>query len=260
MVLRRLFSCVYAVQLSLALVVACLVMVGLQAPAQGIVGGRADDPVRWPSLVMVFTSKRIDSQEGDMCTGTLIAPRWVLTAAHCVDKMKYVFIAQGRKNTDDPKANWTRADKTTVYSGYSSKRLEGDLALLKLPRAWKGWQPPSFVALQTGSLTQIMGWGSLKDNGAGAGIFRTAQSNLLSPSYCASKKDKSTGRDTVCTGGSTQNICSGDSGGPLWGRYNRRWILIGVASFNGKGSCNSSPAYYVNLSRYSVWIARTLLS
>jgi hypothetical protein len=49
-----------------------------------ILGGTPVEPGEWPDAVVLF------GEDGDLCTGTLIDPEWVLTAGHCARLVRAV--------------------------------------------------------------------------------------------------------------------------------------------------------------------------
>ncbi|HEX9925419.1 MAG TPA: trypsin-like serine protease [Anaerolineae bacterium] len=49
-----------------------------------IVGGTLASPGEYPWQVALVTASQANPYNGQFCGGSLIAPQWVLTAAHCV--------------------------------------------------------------------------------------------------------------------------------------------------------------------------------
>lgn len=241
--------------------------------ASAVIGGSEDNPARWPNTVMVYSaSKNTVNSDGYICGGTLIASRWVLTAAHCLEGSRYVFVSRGQKEVASKKANWTRASVIKRYPGWNSKKVEGDLMLLKLPRSWSGAKLPLLTGAPAGSVVAIIGWGGNKIDSkggtTGAGVFRTVQDRLASSSTCAKGKDRRIGARTICTGGKTRNMGEGDSGGPLMAKVGPYWLQVGISSFiTTNKTCRffrwfcrygAGLGYYTDLSYYRSWILRTL--
>ena len=135
-----------------------------------IVGGEATSQREWPWQIALFL--RAGGREFYTCGGSLIAPNWVLSAAHC-------FQAETSKNPDD----WTvasnvgkltyvglpagattrRVKRLVVNERYDTNTHENDVALLELAQPLQGSTiAPQMVpdrALETNRPATVTGWG-----------------------------------------------------------------------------------------------------
>ena len=135
-----------------------------------IVGGESTSQREWPWQTALFL--RAGGREFYTCGGSLIAPNWVLSAAHC-------FQAETSKNADD----WTvashigklsyiglpagattrRVKRLVVNERYDTKTHENDVALLELAQPLQELTiAPQMVpdrALEANRTVTVTGWG-----------------------------------------------------------------------------------------------------
>ena len=137
-----------------------------------IVGGEATSQREWPWQTALFLHAS-GNREFYTCGGSLIAPNWVLSAAHC-------FQAETSKNPDDwtvasnvgklsfiglPNGATTRKVKRIVVNEhYDTKTHENDVALLELAQPIKETTTiaPQLVpdrAMEADRSVTVTGWG-----------------------------------------------------------------------------------------------------
>ncbi|KAF4528866.1 hypothetical protein B566_EDAN016343 [Ephemera danica] len=100
---------------------------------QRIIGGTAAQNYQFPW--QVFITFAVNNQ-GYACGGSIIAPRWILTAAHCTARSSSFEIIVGATNLKkrEPGVAKFVTDLVHTHSEYNSETLENDIALLELRR------------------------------------------------------------------------------------------------------------------------------
>ena len=175
----------------------------------------------------------LNSALGGLCTGTLIAPRVVLTAKHCVQEQgatepapPSAFSIGIGPSAQRPMASYRVITVRTTPGSYREglRGLTGiDIAVLTLETAVFGVEPLPIrrdrATDATGDPVIVVGYGQIPTGDAG-----TKYRGSTTISYFAG--------DVIY---SAAAICQGDSGGPMFDPMGR---VIGVASF-GNGACGS---------------------
>jgi secreted trypsin-like serine protease len=180
----------------------------------------------------------IESSTGELCSGVVVAPDLVLTAAHCMtDRAAYRVTALNRAFRQQRFNVAALAVHPTFVPGTTPRTQPGiDLAILKLDRPLG----PEFLALDptqagridVGDGVTIAGFGVLTERAR-----RTArtlrQTNLVSlgPIEVANRVlivvDRSRLAETAGAG-----ACRGDSGGPILAATQTGYLLYGITSWS----------------------------
>lgn len=257
----------------------CLALFSLNAQAQQqsrIINGKPASTSSYPWMASIFILGGKDSDNGGGCGGSLIAPNWVLTAAHCFlneagnavadDPASLTTVTLNTDNIVDVDAGAMErsASRVLIHPDYrpdsdtSANVNDYDIALVELASAVN----VTPVKLYTGALpahlpTIVAGWGATAGDGTAASDT-LLQTQLLSTTaeICDAAHEGLITSNMFCAGSYTQtdtsDTCQGDSGGPLFVNLAQGAMQIGITSFGGSETANcgtpGSPGVYASIS------------
>ncbi|KAH8338310.1 hypothetical protein KR067_007040 [Drosophila pandora] len=229
-----------------------------------IIGGRASRKGEWPWQVAI-----LNRFKEAFCGGTLIAPRWVLTAAHCVRRVLYVRIGEHNLEYEDGTEIQLRVLKSFTHPNFDKRTVDSDVALLRLPKpvnatTWIGYScmPQPFQELPKNVECTVIGWGKRRNRDVvGTNVLHKATVPIISMGHCRRVyHDYTITKNMFCAGHHKGHIdtCAGDSGGPLLCRDttkpNHPWTIFGITSFGDGCGQKNKYGIYAKVPNYVNWV------
>lgn len=244
-----------------------------------IVGGEPAQPNTFPWMAALFETG-FTPESSQFCGGSLIAPGWVMTAAHCFPESGVTNVSVLLdENVLSDAASGVEVDSIITHPDYvddqdAANFLDNDIALLRLsakqPLATASVadaQSQQFAEVVTANRLETLGWGASNPAGDQSPVelqyvrlqflpldqcrdFYSLTANM----FCAWEPDPPgdapDGQDT----------CFGDSGGPLFISQNDAPFVVGLTSFGRGNRCgldrsgNAVPSGFTRIVNYPGWI------
>jgi hypothetical protein len=212
-----------------------------EEPQPRINGGADAAPCQWPTTVLLTSN-------GSLCSGVLIHPELVVSAAHCVDPDSPPHDVKFGELSHEPqrKVQIDYCQRSPNYDGIVGGT---DIAFCRLvePVEFVPATPVVYgcetVIIDLGNKAMIAGYGK-PEEGEPAGTKRFTET-LIVQQYSET---------AVMIGQNGDAACSGDSGSPAYIQYpDGSWHVIGVLS-GGWGDCGNYARVYVRIHPWIPWM------
>jgi hypothetical protein len=253
--------------------VVCLVAVppasAQTGPVTSVIGGESASISEFPFMA------RISAREGVFrigCSGTVVAPNMILTAAHCLlneSKTAYLEpatfeVLTGTSNLAIPGVV-SHAERLVIDPNYkSSGALAGwhDAGLIQLsaPITAPAVKLATSQIWGAGTLGYDVGWGLTEAEGELPTEMQVGETVVQKQAYC----EQEIGAEfhplaELCSidyPSYESSVCHGDSGGPMLIVSNHELLEIGIASFVTEEGCpTDSPQVHTRADAEAAWVA-----
>lgn len=252
-----------------------------------VVNGNATTIGEWPWQVALAVSKKVAPRRPVtarfFCGGSILAPRLVITAGHCVAdlgrrQIRNIEVVSGRTNLDSSQGEVARVSGLRMPVNSSGKRryrtimgaVDWDVALLILAKPLSSQPvriagPDEEPAWKPGSAAWTTGWGNT--NGYSDRVparLQVARQVIMGNGLCR-RSDGVAFQATrmLCFGGPSGNssACLGDSGGPLVVQTSDGYRLVGLTSYGDDVCRGTIPSVNTRVAADPIrrWVAETAL-
>jgi secreted trypsin-like serine protease len=264
--------------------------------AHAIANGDEADAARTPWMVSITDDTDERLPVAGRCGGSLIAPRVVLTAAHCLEGLEDdALVVAGRQAVGQPAERSARIARVRTHpryrlehpfgGGHQESTATSDIGLIELATPIDGpvlrLAPARAERLtRPGHAARLWGYGPIFGRPGACtdppgtlppcfapGSLHQAGLRLLSRRSCARSYPRALDSTMLCsidrTGARRAHACPGDSGSPLAVRDHGSWVQVGVVSWGAevkRRRCDGTdlPMVMANVRALRPWIDRTI--
>ncbi|XP_072305773.1 uncharacterized protein [Eucyclogobius newberryi] len=202
------------------------------------------------------------------CGGTILNAYIVLTAAHCMNQSRHIYVVLGEFDTQVKHGNEAmhQVEKVLLHQKYRPDTYHNDIALIKLrtPVTFSRYILP--VCLPTRDFAEkvlmrqgdglVSGFGRLGEFSRPSSILQRLAMPYVERARCMESTQFRISGRMFCAGYETggKDACQGDSGGPHVTRFKDTYFITGIVSWGEGCARRGKYGVYTQVSKYIGWI------
>jgi secreted trypsin-like serine protease len=235
-----------------------------QANDQRIVGGKPVTLKENPWQIAIVSKRIPINSMAQFCGGSIVATRWVVTAAHCVDSGTLPAQIEILTGTESLVNGGTRVPVTgiTVHPNWNPKTHDFDIALIQTGADLGGTPIAGDTSANEYAPTldiRVTGWGrTSKSTQAGSKVLQGVSMPYVARATCnrPASYDGDITDNMICAGLQAGGVdsCQGDSGGPATAAFNGTRRLVGIVSWGEGCALRDKYGVYTRVANFATWV------
>jgi len=247
---------------------------GMKGTGSRIVNGLPAAHGEFPWQISLRFAPFYFYQKQHICGGTLIAPGWVLCAAHCFGSSKNpskfrVRVGEWHQKDNDGTEKDMEVEKIIVHSQFDKPHaVEHDVALIKLADevdfsgayAGPACMPNAGDDYHGAEGCWLSGWGLIKPPRNMPNTLQKLQGKIWEDADLKARWPNMIYPGMIGFGTNHNSACMGDSGGPLVCPSKSKpgqFDIVGIVSW-GRGTCSGAPGVFTEVTHFLPWITANM--
>ncbi|XP_070495395.1 brachyurin-like [Chironomus tepperi] len=235
-----------------------------------IVGGWEVKPHSHPYVVFMLSTNGPSTWR---CSGSIISPTAILTAAQCPDGSTSTLVISGVHNVNTIEETQQRRRVSSydykIHENYNPQNFHNDIAIL-LIRSYPFTETREVAFVQLpygyknelfiGKMVSIVGWGRTCTLCQTSSVLRGSENYVIANEACLPYHNSFVDHQMCIRTEGARGACFGDSGGPYTlsrsGPSDHQVVTqIGIHSFIATGGCEADrPSGSIRLTYFLDWI------